>query len=370
MFQEATHLLGALLEHLLSQLRVLHRRGRPRGLPPQELVAEQHGRRRQVGGGVLHHLVVNERELQEVLCKVAVRLCATVHALVALHEVHGRGPADLEVQHGEHGDLHLQHLLLGVGLVRDVDKVVDLRGVQLLELRRNQQRRDADELQVPPQSAPPLQEAVDEADGQEEGLGPELVLLVHVHEPVDQDGPHLGVHVRLAVHVARLRQALVLVLVQLLVDVRRVLHDVLRVLCVHEVGLNIALSRWRGSASRACVAGVTAGLGADRAASRRGAHAVALQLVPRGVCHVAEHGRGRRRGVGHPLHCIFGAAGQQDLLCRGARAREPLVAGAPQHRAGCTCPFQGPLRGLLLHGVRVHCGAGRCVPLHARHLQD
>ena len=46
-----------------------------------------------------------------------------------------------------------------------------------------------------------LEEAVDEVGGQVERLGHELELEVHIHQPVDQNGPHLVVDVGLAGHV-------------------------------------------------------------------------------------------------------------------------------------------------------------------------
>ncbi len=42
-----------------------------------------------------------------------------------------------------------------------------------------------------------LQEAVNDVDGEEQGVWQQLELLVDLHQPVNQDGPHLGVDISL-----------------------------------------------------------------------------------------------------------------------------------------------------------------------------
>mmetsp|Transcript_35987 Transcript_35987/g.107498 ORF Transcript_35987/g.107498 Transcript_35987/m.107498 type:complete len:298 (+) Transcript_35987:89-982(+) len=163
--QQTAYFSCALPEHLLREPRPSSQRSRPRGLPPQKFIAQQQRCRSEVGGGVPHHPILGERELQEVLRKVAVRLRAAIDALEAVHEVRGRGPADLKLQNCQHGYFHSQHLLLTVCLVRDVDEVLHLWWVEFLELGCNEQGRDPHQLQVPARSVPPLQEAVDKTNG-------------------------------------------------------------------------------------------------------------------------------------------------------------------------------------------------------------
>ena len=55
-----------------------------------------------------------------------------VHELVT--EPANGGYGDLELQHFEDDRLHLQHLSLGVGVVSDVHKLANIRGVDLLVL--------------------------------------------------------------------------------------------------------------------------------------------------------------------------------------------------------------------------------------------
>mmetsp|Transcript_37370 Transcript_37370/g.111626 ORF Transcript_37370/g.111626 Transcript_37370/m.111626 type:complete len:224 (-) Transcript_37370:449-1120(-) len=196
-------------------------------------------------GRVLQHPDVHERQLQQVLRKLAVRIPTAVDGLVPLQEVHGRRRADLELQDGEDRDLHPHDVLPGVGLVGDVHEVVDLRWVQFLELCSHEQGCDASKLQVPAVRAPPLQESVEDANGEEKGLRPEFVLFVHVDEPVHEDGAHAAGHLRLALHVVWVRELLPLVLLQVPVDVSSVLSHVLRVLGMRLVHVDIPVRRQR-----------------------------------------------------------------------------------------------------------------------------
>mmetsp|Transcript_22053 Transcript_22053/g.50395 ORF Transcript_22053/g.50395 Transcript_22053/m.50395 type:complete len:242 (+) Transcript_22053:122-847(+) len=153
MLQKAAHLPGAALQHLLRQPGVLHGSRLPGGLPLHEPVAEHDGRCRQMRRRVPSHLVVNERQFEEVLRKAAVGFAAAVHSLIPLQEVHSGRSADHEVQGGKHRHFHLDNFLLGVCLVRDIHKVVDVRRVQLLELGRDEEGGYTHQLQVPPHRA-------------------------------------------------------------------------------------------------------------------------------------------------------------------------------------------------------------------------
>ena len=113
----------------------------------------------------------------------------------------------LEVELREHGALGREDLLARVRLVRDVHKVAALGRVDLLVLRRDEHRRDPDELQLVPLHRLLLEVAVDQVDGEVHRLGAQLELVVHLDQPVDEDRAHLVVDVKLAaLHVRRRRQ--------------------------------------------------------------------------------------------------------------------------------------------------------------------
>ena len=62
---------------------------------------------------------------------------------VASEEVVVGRQREVELERVEHELLALEDLLAGVGLVRDVDKVADLRGPDLLVLGANEHASDA-----------------------------------------------------------------------------------------------------------------------------------------------------------------------------------------------------------------------------------
>mmetsp|Transcript_128265 Transcript_128265/g.411002 ORF Transcript_128265/g.411002 Transcript_128265/m.411002 type:complete len:344 (-) Transcript_128265:240-1271(-) len=322
---------------MLGQICVIHRVGAPGGLLAQQLVAEQRAGGRDVRRQVLDHFDLHERKLEQVPHEVAVRLGAAVHALIPLQELHGRRAADLPPQHGQHRHLHAHDLLFGVGLVGDVDEVVDAGGAQLLELGRDEQSSDAHELQELPRGGLPRQVGVDEADREEERLRLELVLLVDIDEPVDKDGPHLRIHVLLALHVVRRGQLGGLLAAQHREDVRQILNDLLGVLgpalvhIAHRLLLPLLYADLcpcnkrrlhRGAARAALVALARARGGARRGqqATGSGARRVAIlrHVLASGVRHVAQHrcrGGGRAGQPGRRVLCPF------ELLLR-ARPRQ------------------------------------------------
>ena len=130
------------------------------------------------------------------------------------------GDRHLVLERLDHLLLHAEDLLLRVGLVRDVDQVLELRRVDLLVLAREEQRRHADELQVRPLDGRPEQVAVDEVHREVQRLGHELELEVHLDQPVDEDRAHLLVDVRLLPHVRRAHARLQLLLPEVDVPVR------------------------------------------------------------------------------------------------------------------------------------------------------
>ena len=135
------------------------------------------------------------------------------------------GDRHLVFERLDHLLLHAEDLLLRVGLVRDVDQVLELRRVDLLVLAREEQRRHADELQVRPLDGRPEQVAVDEVHREVQRLGHELELEVHLDQPVDEDRAHLLVDVRLLPHVRRAHARLQLLLPEVDVPARVIARE-------------------------------------------------------------------------------------------------------------------------------------------------
>mmetsp|Transcript_19552 Transcript_19552/g.56936 ORF Transcript_19552/g.56936 Transcript_19552/m.56936 type:complete len:290 (-) Transcript_19552:279-1148(-) len=161
----------------------------------------------------------------------------------AVEEVHRRRSADLEAQHGNHGDLHLQHLFSGVRLVCDIDVVLYRRGVRLLELRCDQHGCDAGELQESAGDLPLVEVAVGDGHRKVQGFRPQAVPAMDIHEPIDKDGSHLTIDGRLSIQVVGARCIDVLLATKQSVDVGHVLRDELRVVLlprlvgIHGLGL-------------------------------------------------------------------------------------------------------------------------------------
>lgn len=84
-----------------------------------------------------------------------------------------------------------------------------LRRPHLLVLGGDEHGRDADELQLPAQHGLQREVPVDDVHGEVEGLRHQLEFVVHIDDPVCQDGPHLGIDLHLGVDVIT-RAALVL----------------------------------------------------------------------------------------------------------------------------------------------------------------
>mmetsp|Transcript_31396 Transcript_31396/g.74897 ORF Transcript_31396/g.74897 Transcript_31396/m.74897 type:complete len:221 (+) Transcript_31396:417-1079(+) len=112
-----------------------------------------------------------------------------------------RGPAELEVQGPEHGHLHVQDILLAVGVVRDVHKVLDLGRVDLLELGGNEHGGHTAELELPPGHLPMRQVPVSEVHRHEQRLRPQAVLPRNLHKPINKNPPHLRVDLTLLCHI-------------------------------------------------------------------------------------------------------------------------------------------------------------------------
>ena len=140
--------------------------------------------------------------------------------LTHLGEEHiGAGTRQIEPKNFQHQVLHPQHLTLVVGVVSDVDELPHVRRVDLLVLAGDEHGGGAHQLQLGSLDRHVGEEPVDVGHGEVEGLGVELVLLAHLHQPVHQDAPHAVADVRLLAHVVLLGHVLDLRLAQVVVDI-------------------------------------------------------------------------------------------------------------------------------------------------------
>jgi hypothetical protein len=93
------------------------------------------------------------------------------------------------------------YVLTCVGTVTDIDKIAQLRRVDLFVLGCDEQAGNPNQLKFRPGDLRTLEVTINEIDRQVERLRDELELQVDFHQPVDQDRTHLLVDVRLRLHV-------------------------------------------------------------------------------------------------------------------------------------------------------------------------
>lgn len=115
----------------------------------------------------------------------------------------GTGNGDIVLQGLEDLLFHFENVLLGVSLITDVDEVAEFRRVDLFVLGSNQKTSDTDQLKARTGDLFLLKETVNKVDGQVERFRHELEFQMDLDEPVDQDGAHAFVDVRLVFHVKR-----------------------------------------------------------------------------------------------------------------------------------------------------------------------
>ena len=291
------------------------------------------------------------------------------------------GDRHLVLERLDHLLLHAEDLLLRVGLVRDVDQVLELRRVDLLVLAREEQRRHADELQVRPLDGRPEQVAVDEVHREVQRLGHELELEVHLDQPVDEDRAHLLVDVRLLPHVRRAHARLQLLLPEVDVPARVMAVSVMsrrrrprssRIESRLDTWRRCGLRRHRPRRRRDSVDESRRAAGQNRA--RRGGEEKPVKSGRGGahVIHVLGDGLGVR---GVPRVDIVGLALRLERLLAGERGDRVARVGdvakdcsAGSRRHGCAFLVAG--RGLVQarcerrgggrqkKGVGAACGGG------------
>eukprot|EP00962_Isochrysis_galbana_P021243 scaffold6279_cov228-Isochrysis_galbana.AAC.9 len=90
--------------------------------------------------------------------------------------------------HGQDGALHLEDLVARVRVIGDIDEIFDSGRREILVLGCHEHTAHPDQLELAPHDRHVREEAVDVIHAQ-------LVLLPHLHEPVDEDAPHAAVDV-------------------------------------------------------------------------------------------------------------------------------------------------------------------------------
>lgn len=152
--------------------------------------------------GVLELLEVEQAQLAQLLGGHVGFAVEVEYLDVAVDELEDAGDGEVELQGVQNVDLHIEHVVFGLGLVGDLHEVAHLRGLDFLVLGADQHAGDSDQLQLAPVHVLLREIAVDRADRHLECFGQQLELEVHLDQPVHKNAPHLLVHVALVLHLA------------------------------------------------------------------------------------------------------------------------------------------------------------------------
>jgi len=93
---------------------------------------------------VLELLDVQQTQFAQVLRGHVGLLVQVEHLDLAVDELQDGGDRKVERECVEDRDLHVEHVFLGVGLVRDLDEVTHLRGLYLLVLAADEHAANPD----------------------------------------------------------------------------------------------------------------------------------------------------------------------------------------------------------------------------------
>jgi hypothetical protein len=99
----------------------------------------------------------------------------------------------VEAERVEYDALHVNDVLAGEGAVADVDKIHYAEFVNLLHLGGDQESSEADQLKLRAGDrllhiGATSKESVENVDGEEEGVGGQTEVDVHLDQPIDQHG--------------------------------------------------------------------------------------------------------------------------------------------------------------------------------------
>merc|ERR1719228_125930 len=148
----------------------------------------------EVGWLVGDHGVVQQALLQH---KLGHRMLQQIHITSlgeSAEEIKRDWAAQVKVQGAEDSQLHVPDLLAGVGVVSDVDKVRNLGSKDLFHLGSEEHGGHSHQLQLGPVDGLAFlgEVPVNYRNGHEERLLQEPELLLDLHQPVHQHGPHLA----------------------------------------------------------------------------------------------------------------------------------------------------------------------------------
>lgn len=185
---------------------------------------------------VLEHVVVHQRQLQEVPGEVVQDSVYFAHLDESLQEPEAGGVVDLKVQGVQHLHLLVKNLLFAVSVVRDVNEVFHNGSVDFFVFASYQHRCHSDQLQVLSGDFFFFEISVDQVDGQVQCLRDQLELVVHVHQPVHQDRAHFLVDVLLGLgHVVTSRLCFFFLSEAVLENILSEISNLLGIPTVHSI---------------------------------------------------------------------------------------------------------------------------------------
>lgn len=184
-----------------------------------------------IGGLDMDAAVVQESYLDHVLSQVSSLLVDFGYSHEAFQEGRERDEVDVEVQDGEHALLHLDDLLLVVGIVADMDVVFYQRWPYFFVLAGDEHGRDTHELEIFLGNLDFFQVSVYQIYGQKQTFNLEFELKMHLDDPIDQNAPHPFCYMVLVVHILDLRLVVLLSVHEVLHYVFCKLTDILHILC-------------------------------------------------------------------------------------------------------------------------------------------
>lgn len=125
-------------------------------------------------------------------------------------KVHRVGVAQVKFERGQDVFLGREDLFIRVTPIGHEQEVGDGRADDLFVLGGDEETGETDELEFGKRDDSGREESVDEVDSEEEGLGKETELVMHLDEPVCEETPHLPFQMGLLIHVLDVGHAAVL----------------------------------------------------------------------------------------------------------------------------------------------------------------
>ena len=150
--------------------------------------------------------LVHDGDLEEVLGQSSRLEIVIIGFADPPQKAHRTWPSELELQHAKHESLGLEDLIDRIAVVDHVDDFLDRWTVDLLVLGSNEDGSGTDKLKLAERDDLAGKEAVDVVDAEEEGFGEETEAVVHLDEPVHEDGAHRPLDLGLVVHVVGVRE--------------------------------------------------------------------------------------------------------------------------------------------------------------------